>query len=146
MGKLENLLLEVDQSRRQIMNQQKELSRDEAEKLLLATRVVNGISIVKGIANTPDIETMRKIGDLIRDKIKSGIVILGSLINGKPFLIIMVSKDWVEKGYSASEIVKTASKIIGGGGGGRSDVAQAGGKDAALLANALDEAEKLISG
>lgn len=146
MGKLENLLLEVDQSRRQSMNQQKELSRDEAEKLLLETRVINGISIVKGIANTPDIETMRKIGDLIRDKIKSGIVILGSLINGKPFLIIMVSKDWVEKGYSASEIVKTASKIIGGGGGGRSDVAQAGGKDAALLANALDEAEKLISG
>jgi len=143
--RLDNLLTEIDQSRRQNANQQRESARDQAQKLLSEAREIHGISIVSGIAQSTDIETMRKIGDLIRDKIQSGIVILGSIINDRPFVITMVSKDLVKDGYKAGDIVKAAAQIMGGGGGGRDDVAQAGGKDSSQLKDALDGAEKFIT-
>ena len=87
---------------------------------------------------------MREIGDWLRDKLESGVVVLGGVINERPLITAMVTKDLVERGLDATTIVRGAAKVIGGGGGGRPDVAQAGGKQADKLSSALDMVPSLV--
>ena len=89
-------------------------------------------------------ETLRMMTDRFRNKYPSGIVVLGSEYEGKPFLIASVTDDLVKRGYHAGEIVREAAKLIGGGGGGKPNLAQAGGKDPAKLNEAVQLAEKMI--
>ena len=76
--------------------------------------------------------------DWIRDKIRSGVVVLGATFAGKPFLLAMVTQDLVELGLDAVGICKDAAGAIQGGGGGRPNLAQAGGKDPGGLDKALE--------
>ncbi len=81
----------------------------------------------------------------VLNRLKSGVVILGGAGGGKVSLAVKVSKDLVERGLHAGNIVKEAARVAGGGGGGRPDFAQAGGKDPSKLAEALAAAERLAS-
>ncbi len=80
------------------------------------------------------------MGDWLRDKLGRGVVVLGSVVDDRPVLIAMVTADLVEGGYDASDIARGAAKAIQGGGGGRPEVAQAGGR----RADKLDEALALV--
>ena len=82
------------------------------------------------------------MGDWLRDKMGSGVIVLGSVIDERPLLVSMVTNDLVARGLDASVIARGAAKAIQGGGGGRPDVAQAGGR----LADKLDEALSLVPG
>jgi alanyl-tRNA synthetase len=75
----------------------------------------------------------------------SGVVVLGAVIDERPMLISMVTPDLVSSGMNASDIVRGAAKAIQGGGGGRPDVAQAGGRDASKLGEALDLVAGLVA-
>jgi alanyl-tRNA synthetase len=81
-------------------------------------------------------KTMREIGDKVRDKMGSGVAVLGGELQGKVALLAIVSKDLTQKCH-AGEIVKKVAGIVGGGGGGRPDMAQAGGTMADKLPEAL---------
>jgi len=87
---------------------------------------------------------LRDLADKFRDKIKSGIVVLGSAADSKVFLIVIVTKDLTGK-YHAGNIVKQVSSVVGGGGGGRPDMAQAGGSIPEKLDEALAGAYDIIS-
>ena len=89
------------------------------------------------------IDELRSTSDNLKNKIKSGIVVLGSVIGEKPTFIVSITKDLADK-FDARIIVKEISKIIGGGGGGKIDLAQAGGKDSSKLDEALSSVEKII--
>jgi alanyl-tRNA synthetase len=84
------------------------------------------------------------MSDWFRDKIGSGIVVLGAAIEGKPSLIVAVTPDLVSKGYDAGKLIRPIAGIVGGGGGGRPSLAQAGGKDVTRLAEAIAAAPRLI--
>ncbi len=80
---------------------------------------------------------MLQIGDRLRDKLGSGIVVLGAVLDGQPALVAMVTKDLVGKGYDAGKLIRAIAPIVGGRGGGRPELAQGGGTDASKLDAAL---------
>lgn len=115
----------------------------EAESLLKNNVVqVGGINVLAARVNVSlgSQKILREMTDFIRDRLGSSIVVLGALISDRPVFIAAVTDDLVQKGYSAGNIIKQVSKVTGGGGGGRADFAQAGGKNK----NKLDEALSLV--
>ncbi len=82
--------------------------------------------------------------DRFRERYPSGVVVLGSVIDGRPMLIAAVTEDLLKRGLHAGELVKKAAKMVGGGGGGRPTLAQAGGKDADALPEAIHSVLGLV--
>jgi alanyl-tRNA synthetase len=90
-----------------------------------------------------DTKTLRDFGDKMRDRIRSGIILLGSKNEGKAMLLCIVTKDLTDR-YHAGNIIKAIAPIVGGSGGGRPDMAQAGGAQPENLAQALDKLAEMI--
>jgi len=90
----------------------------------------------------PDMDSLRGMVDLLRDKIGSGVIVLGSgnAAGEKVNLVAAVTRDLLNKGLHAGKLVKELAAVVGGGGGGRPDLAQAGGKDLSRLDEALEQA------
>ena len=92
------------------------------------------------------VDDMRSIAVGLRDKIKSGVVVLATINSGKPLLVAAVSTDAIKLGIKAGELIKIGSAALGGGGGGKDDFAQGGGLDSMALAKSFAEITKLING
>ena len=92
------------------------------------------------------VDDMRSIAVGLRDKIKSGVVVLATINSGKPLLVAAVSTDAIKLGIKAGELIKIGSAVLGGGGGGKDDFAQGGGLDSMALAKSFAEITKLING
>ena len=120
----------------------KKLAQAESGDLLSQKKVINGIQIIS--AEFPgEVGAMREETDRLRDKLGSGVVILGSKAKGVK-LIVAVTKDLAGKQVHAGNLIKELAPLIGGGGGGRPDMAQAGGKKPEGLEAALSKAFDLI--
>ena len=105
---------------------------------------IKGVPALVQKVSAGDVEALRNLGDQMRDKV-GGVVVLADVVgDNKINILAMATKDAVAKGIHAGQIVKEVAKICGGGGGGRQDMAQAGGKDAAKLDEALQAALKVI--
>ncbi len=138
--KVKNLISELEAERKRVLSLERELSHRLAEDLLKQAEQVSGVTVlaVKVPALTAPI--LREMGDILRDRLKSVIVVLATVYNGKPNFLAMVTPDLIAKGFHAGDIINQAAKVTGGGGGGKAAMAQAGGKDAAKM----DEALKLV--
>ena len=90
------------------------------------------------------LEILREMADVIRDKLKSVILVLGTVFEGRPVFLAAVTSDLVARGYDAGKIVKEVARVTGGGGGGKPNLAQAGGKDKTKLDEALRLVKTLI--
>jgi alanyl-tRNA synthetase len=106
--------------------------------------VINGITVIAKMIPSSSIANLREIGDALREKQGDVVVVLGSVYEDKPGFIAMVSEGLVKKGVNAGQIVKQVAGIAGGGGGGRPDVAQAGGKDAGKVEEAIAAVKNII--
>lgn len=115
-------------------------STDDAKEEI---KTINGIKVIVKKVAVDSTAALRGLADKFKDKIKSGIVVLGSTAESKVLLIVVVSKDLVDQ-YHAGNIVKQVAAVVGGGGGGRPDMAQAGGTKPAKLDAALDKAYEVI--
>ena len=142
--KIDALLSQVEEARHALTAAQRESSKSEAEDLLSKAEDVNGVTVLATEAGAPDMEALRELGDHLRDRLGSGIVVLGGVFNDRPTVVAMVTQDLVDKGFSAGDIVKTAAGAMGGGGGGRPQSAQAGGRDAAQLPDAIVAAVEAV--
>ena len=91
-----------------------------------------------------NVGALRKAGDHLKNQIGKGVVVLGSVIDGRPMVVVMATDDTVEAGIHAGNIAKGLADKMGGGGGGSPSVAQAGGKNANQLASALDSTEQVM--
>ncbi len=91
-----------------------------------------------------NVDSLRRTADHIREQIKSGVVVLGSVIDERPMVVVMVTKDLTETGLHAGNIAKSIAQKMGGGGGGSPVVAQAGGKNADQLEAALESAKEAV--
>jgi alanyl-tRNA synthetase len=142
----DRLQSELRTRERELSVLQKAAAGGLVEALVGEARDVSGFRLVShAVADGADGDVLRTLAEEVLDRLKSGVVILGGVKEGKVSLAVKVSKDLVGRGLHAGNIVKEAAKIVGGGGGGRPDFAQAGGKDPARLVDALAAAERLAT-
>ena len=141
-GRVQGMLDELAELRREKETLERRLSLQAAEGMLASRQDVNGVTVLAARGPASSVESLREVGDWLRNKLGSGVVVLGSILNERPILLAMVTPDLVARGIDASEIARGAAKAIQGGGGGGPDVAQAGGR----RADKLDEALALVPG
>jgi len=116
----------------------------QGRQLMNRVKEVKGIKrLVARVAEPMELETLRSLGDELKGQMGSGVVVLGSASNGRVHLIGMATPDVAGK-IKVNEIVKAAAAVMGGSGGGRPQMAQAGGKDPSKLEDALAEVERLL--
>lgn len=113
------------------------LAQAEVSTLVDKAQKVNGITVLAEEVNAKDMNQLRSMVDDMKQKLGSGLILLASSQNGKVQLAAGVSKDYVEKGLHAGNLIKEAARLCGGGGGGRPDMAQAGGKKPDSIPEAL---------
>ena len=143
-ARVASLLDEVSRLRREVAAKERASSRDQAQELLEAAQEVAGIKIASGTMDVGSMQALREAGDWLRDKLGSGAVALGAVVNDRPTLLIMATNDLVERGLHAGNAVKEAAKVMGGGGGGRPEMAQAGGRQPEKLEEALRAAVDIL--
>ena len=114
-----------------------QLAAARAGDLLERAVDVNGRRVLAARADVDGKDALRQMGDRLRDRMGSGVVVLGAVIDGRPSLLAMVTPDLVAQGVKAGDIVRETAAIVDGRGGGRAELAEAGGKDAAKLDAAL---------
>ncbi|WP_026569859.1 alanine--tRNA ligase [Sediminibacillus sp. JSM 1682029] len=120
------------------------LSNLEASSVLDHIQEVDGVKLLARQVDVQDMNQLRNMVDELKQKAGSGIILLGAVSDGKVQLAAGVSKDLVEQGYHAGKLIKETAQRCGGGGGGRPDMAQAGGKNPDQLPEALQYAETYI--
>ncbi|MEZ4484601.1 MAG: alanine--tRNA ligase [Syntrophotaleaceae bacterium] len=141
--RLRKLLERQKELERELESLQGKLNADQAGDLLGQATEVAGIQLVCGRADNLDGKALRELADQVRDRMHSGVLILGSAHDGKAGLLVAVTKD-LTKRVQAGALIKQLAAMVGGGGGGRPDLAQAGGSKPELLGEALAAAPKLI--
>ncbi len=143
-ARLDSYMEETDDLRRRLATLERSLLRTEAEALLQRVAEVDGVRVVSGRTSAHNADGMREMGDFIRDKLSSCVVTLGALSGGSPILVTMVTPDLVARGLNAGNIARDAAKLMGGGGGGRPEMAQAGGRQPEKLDEALAAVPNLV--
>jgi alanyl-tRNA synthetase len=139
LGELHDRQKEIGQLRRQ-------LARLEFEAILNQVQEVNGVQVVAARVDATDSETLREMTDWLRNRLGSAVVVLGAVIEGKPNFVAAVTEDLVGRGVKAGDLIKQVARIVGGGGGGRPTLAQAGGRDPNRLGEALESVPSAVAG
>jgi len=116
----------------------------EAKQLLSKSEKIGQSCVIVGRLRPTSVEQARAAIDMLRKKAKSTAVVLGFTAEGKVTLLAGVTDDLIKKGLKAGDIVKTIAPIVDGGGGGRSQMAQAGGKNPEKIDDALAKALEII--
>jgi alanyl-tRNA synthetase len=136
-ARLRKLLEEQRALAKQLAELEGRVARSRADELVAGARQVNGVAVVTGRIDGLDADGLRAVADRLRERLGSGIVLVGSVADGKVNLVAAVTKDLTRR-FHAGKLVQEAARAVGGGGGGRPDLAQAGGKEPAKLDAALD--------
>ncbi len=138
--RIENLLAEIKELERENESLRARLNRHEVQSLLNQVKNLNGIKFLAARTEAPDMDSLRAMVDLLREQLKSGVIVLGSRANERVSLVAAVTKDLLPRGLHAGKLIKEIAALVGGGGGGRPEMAQAGGKDPSRLQEALEKA------
>lgn len=140
----ERLSQSLREARQEIDKLKARGAADAADELADSAQEAKGIKFVTASAPTTDVPTLHKLIDGITDKLQSGVVVLAGVSDGKILFIGKVTSDLVAKGFHAGNILRDVAKVAGGGGGGKPEFAQAGGKDVSKVTEALEKAAEII--
>ena len=143
-ARLDAYMADTDALRRRLAETERVGMRAEAESLLARVRDVEGVKLVASVTSASNVESMREMGDYLKQKLDSVVVALGAIIDDSPMIVTMVTPDLVDRGLHAGNIARDAAKLMGGGGGGRPETAQAGGRQPDRLGAALDSVTNLV--
>lgn len=143
-ARVEALLAEQKDLQHQVNAFHEEKAKAGAQELLASVKEYNGIQMITGKAEVPDMDELRSVADLTCEKLQAGVVVLAAVQDGKVNLVVKASKEAVAKGIHAGKIIKEAAQAVGGGGGGRPDMAQAGGKQPENIDAAFAKAQAVI--
>ncbi len=116
----------------------------EVKALLEAVEEVDGAKVLSAKVAADDIDSLRLVMDEVKNSLDSVVVVLGAVADGKVILVGSVTKDLLQRGLQANAIIKEVARRVGGGGGGKPDLAQAGGKDPSALPEALKIVKELV--
>ncbi|MFL7792563.1 MAG: alanine--tRNA ligase [Anaerolineae bacterium] len=139
------LLDELQSARKEIAGLQEQLARRDFESLLEQVQTVSGVALLNARVRAPSKDVLREMTDWFRERLGSGVVALGTILEGRPALVVAVTPDLVERGVDAAKLVRGMAQLVGGGGGGKSTLAQAGGRDPSRLDDALNKAPQLLA-
>jgi alanyl-tRNA synthetase len=143
-SRLESLLEDNKSLQKQIDRMQQQMAAMQFDSIMAQTQDVAGVKVLTAAVQGVDVDALRNMADRFRDNVGSGTAVLATVKNDKPVLIAVVTKDLIPRGLKAGDIVREVAKMVGGGGGGRPDMAQAGGRDASRLPAALDAVPGLV--
>jgi alanyl-tRNA synthetase len=141
--KAEQATSRIKELERELEQLQRRATTAKSSELAQGAREVHGVKVLAARHDNGDPEALRELADKLRDQMKSGIVVLGGEKDGKATLLVAVTSDLLNK-YRAGDLVKELSKTLGGRGGGKPELAQAGGGDPARLDAALARAYELV--
>jgi alanyl-tRNA synthetase len=142
--RLRKLLDEQRALEKQLGDLELRLARSRATELVASARQVGGVAVLAARVDGLDPEALRAVVDTLRDRLGSGVLVLGSVVDGRINLVAAVTRDLTRR-FHAGKLVQAVAKLTGGGGGGRPDLAQAGGKDPAKLDEALALVHDLVA-
>lgn len=129
---------------KQLSAQKMDSVKSSLEKIINEAENINGIKVIFSLSDNIEMDILRKNTDLIKEKTKESIIVLGSNYQGRALLVMGVTDDLCQKGVDASALIRNVAAIIGGSGGGRKDFAQAGGNSPQNLNKAVDELKNII--
>jgi alanyl-tRNA synthetase len=137
---------QLREAQKRVETLERQIARGETGNMTQQVRNVDGVQVLTGRTSANSMETLREAGDHLRDKLGSGVVVLGTVIDDEPKLVAMVTPDVISKGISAGDIIANISPLVGGRGNGRPNMAMGGGKDPSGLDKALDMVPELVAG
>lgn len=143
--RIEALHAEVKTLEKEIADIEKAKAGSFADSAVSSAKDIGGVKAVIASCDAADAAALRDTADKIRDKLDCGVVFLAANGGDKLLFTAMATKSANEKGAHCGNIIKEAAKVAGGGGGGRPDMAQAGGKDVSKLNEALAKAEEVLA-
>ena len=145
LARLEQILAEQKETAKELEKLKAKMAGGAADEILNNKTEIGGVGVLAAEVKDADANALRTMGDQLKQKLGSGVIVLASGKDGKVNLVVMATDDVVKKGVHAGNIIKAAAAVCGGGGGGRPNMAQAGGKDASKIAQALEEAKTVIA-
>ncbi|MGP4107180.1 alanine--tRNA ligase [Virgibacillus sp. L01] len=142
--KVQGLFQEIKSLQKANESLSAKLSNSEASSIMEQVKTVKGVNVLAQQVNVKDMNQLRNMVDDLKQKLESGVILLAAENNQKVQLAAGISKDLIEDGLHAGNLIKEAAELCGGGGGGRPDMAQAGGKDPNKINDALKLANKYV--
>ncbi len=143
VGRVEKLLAQAKAQEKEIAQLKAKLASVASADIMSGLKEVGGINVLTKIVEVKNPKELREFGDKVRDRMDSGVALLGASDGRKAFLLALVSKD-LQNRIKAGDVVKKAAAVVGGGGGGRPDMAQAGGSKPEKLKEALETVYELV--
>ena len=143
-NRLETLLDHDRALERDLESANRRLARGQFDVLIGGIMKVKGASVLAAQVEAHHIDQLREMADWFRDRVDSGVAVLGMVNDGKPTIIATVTDDLIARGVKAGDLVREVAKTVGGSGGGRPNMAQAGGGDPAKLSDALAGVGRLV--
>jgi alanyl-tRNA synthetase len=137
LARLDALLAEHKALQKQQAQLERKLARAQFGTLLDQVQQVAGVNLLVAQVDVAGVDNLREMADWFRDKVGSGVVVLATVNDDKPLMIAAVTDDVIALGVKAGDLVREVARVVGGGGGGRPNLAQAGGRDAGKLPQAL---------
>lgn len=142
--RVESLMAENRALQKQVEQLQRSQARNQFESLINRMQQVDGVQLLAEQVDVAGADDLREMADWFRDKVNSGIAVFATVQDGKPIFVATVTEDVIRRGVKAGDLVRDVAKIVGGGGGGRPNLAQAGGRDASKVGEALSAVSELV--
>ncbi|MFN2303009.1 MAG: DHHA1 domain-containing protein, partial [Anaerolineales bacterium] len=139
--KVKNLTESLSATEKEVEKLRGQLVASSFEEKLSDMQEIQGIPVLKTLLPNADLDSLREMADKFRQKYPTSVAVLGSEKDGKPIFIAAVTEDLVKRGLHAGKLIQQVAQVVGGGGGGRPTLAQAGGKDPSTLSDALDQVD-----
>ena len=131
---------------KQLQELQQKNWKYELDELVEKAETVGDIKVLTHRVEGVDMNQLKEIGDIVRNKLGEGVGAIASIINNKPLLAVMVTDNTIKKyNLKAGDLVREMGKVLGGGGGGRPHMATAGGKDITKLDQAFEKFHEIIN-
>jgi alanyl-tRNA synthetase len=143
--RIKSFLVELSETQKELADIRQFATSRRFEKALENTKEINGIQLLTAVLPGADRDTLRNLADNFREKYSSGAAVLATIVNGKPALVATLTDDLVKKGLKAGDLINVVAIPLGGKGGGRPHMAQAGGEDAEMIEEALENAEAWVN-
>jgi len=139
------LMEEAQNAQKEIARLRRLLAQRDFEAVMAHVQQVNGIPVLAARVEAADVDTLREMSDWFRQRVGSGVVVLAATMGGRPNFVAAVTPDLVQRGLDAGRIVKAVARVVGGGGGGKPTLAQAGGRDVSRIKEALAQVPHLVA-
>ncbi len=143
--KIESMLEEIKALHSENDKLKSKMANDSLGDVMNQVQEVKGVKLLAAEVAGADMNGLRNLGDQLKDKLGDGVIVLASVADGKVSLMATVTDSAQKKGAHAGNLIKAIAGLVGGGGGGRPNMAQAGGKNPAGVESALKKAAEVVA-